>query len=95
MLARLTLAKPVLESRFLAAATSIGTRRGIVGSATDPEAFCDAKGMLSSWMASNELHRTSRAQAALAAVFDLFGARASPSFDNLWRDVKALLGAGR
>ena len=95
---RVVLAKTGFESRFLAAATSIGARRGIVGSATpptDPEAIGDAKGVLSSWMASNGSFRTSRDQAALAAVFDLHGARSSPSFDNLWRDVKALLGAAR
>ena len=39
--------------------------------------------------------RTNRDQAALAAVFDLQGTRSSPSFDKLWRDVKALLGAAR
>jgi len=30
---------------------------------------------------------------AVAAVFDLQGARSSPSFDRLWRHVLALLGA--
>jgi len=92
---RVVLAKTEFESWFLAAAASIGGRRGIAGSVAppaDPEAVRDAKGVLSSWMPGNRSYRPSRDQAALAAVFDLHDARSAPSFDKLWRDVEALLG---
>lgn len=78
---RVVLAKTEFESCFLAAAASIGGRRGISGSVAspaDPEAIRDAKGVLSSWMPSNRSYRPSRDQAALAAVFDLRAARSAP-----------------
>jgi len=93
---RVVLAKTEFECWFLAAAASIGGRRGILESAAppeDPEAIRDAKGVLNSWMPGNRSYRPSRDQAALAAVFDFRAARSAPSFDKLWRDVKALLEA--
>lgn len=46
-----------------------------------------------SWMPWNRSLRTGLDQGAVAAVVDLQGTRSSPSFDTLWPDEKALLGA--
>ena len=88
------LAKAEYEAWFLAAGDSIAGRRGIAGSVTpppDPESIRDAKGWLSARMPPGQSYRPTLDQSRLTAVFDLDSARASPSFNKLWRDVSALL----
>lgn len=46
-------------------------------------------------MPSDQPYRETVDQAALTAVFDFEAARSAPSFDKLWRDVKALLEAAQ
>ncbi len=95
---RVVLAKAEYEAWFLAAAESIAGKRGISPSVTppvDPESIQSPKAWLRRHMPSDQPYRESLDQAALSAVFDLEAARAAPSFDKLWRDVQALLEAGR
>lgn len=91
---RVVLAKMEFEAWFLAAAPSLGGRRGINEDITrpaDPEAVRDAKGWLSAKMPPGQPYRETLHQAAFAAVFDLDAARSAPSFDKLWRDVSSLV----
>lgn len=91
---RVVLAKMEFEAWFLAAALSLGGRRGIdadIVRPADPEAVRDAKGWLSARMPPGQPYRETLHQAAFAAVFDLDAARSAPSFDKLWRDVSSLV----
>ena len=91
---RVVLAKAEYEAWFLAAAASIAGQRGVDESASpppNPESIRDAKGWLSVRMPRGQRYRPTLHQAALSAVFDLDTARASPSFDKMWRDVNSLL----
>lgn len=92
------LAKSEYESWFVAAARSIAGNRDIASDVLappDPESIRDAKGWITRQMPPGRTYRPTRDQAALTAVFDLDAARSSPSFDKLWRNVTALLGAAQ
>ncbi len=92
---RVVLAKMEYEAWFLAAAASLAGKQGMDMSVTgppDPESIRDAKGWLTSKMPRGQSYRETLHQAALTTAFDLDAARASPSFDKLWRDVCSLLG---
>jgi hypothetical protein len=85
------------EAWFLAAAQSLGGRRGLAQSLTppsQPEAIRDAKGWLSCHMPSERPYRPTVDQVRLVDAMDLEAARSAPSFDKLYRDVTRLLGAG-
>ncbi|MCY4503162.1 MAG: DUF4276 family protein [Alphaproteobacteria bacterium] len=91
---RVVLAKMEFEAWFLAAAPSLGGRRGIdedIARPADPEAVRDAKGWLSKCMPPGQPYRETLHQAALAATFDLDLARSAPSFNKLWRDIESLI----
>ena len=91
---RVVLANTEYEAWFLAAAESIAGKRGIdldTGSPEDPESIGSPKGWLRMHMPRDQPYSETLDQAALSAVFDLEAARSAPSFDKLWRDVKALL----
>lgn len=92
---RVVLAKAEYEAWFLAATASIAGRCDIDEAAAqpdDPEGIRDAKGWLTARMPFGRSYRPTRDQANLTEHFDLEAARrAAPSFDKLWRDVRALL----
>ncbi len=93
---RVVLAKMEYEAWFLAAASSLAGQRGLDDDLTpppDPEAIRNPKGWLSQRMPANRAYRETLDQPALTATCDLAAARASPSFDKLWRDVVSLLRA--
>ena len=93
---RVVLAKAEYESWFLAAADSLAGHRGIDEGASpppDPESIRNAKGWLRARMPRGQRYRETRHQAAFTASIDLASARRAPSFDKMWRDVSALLGA--
>ena len=95
---RVVLAKTEYEAWFLAAASSVAGRRRIRPSATppdNPESIRSPKAWLRRRMPGDQPYRETVDQAALTAVFDLEAARSAPSFDKLWRDVKALLEAAQ
>jgi hypothetical protein len=76
------------EAWFLAAAASIGGRRGLEASLMppeDPEANPNPKQWLTERMGSGQAYRETLDQAALTAVFDLRAACAAPSFRKLCR----------
>jgi hypothetical protein len=90
------LAKVEFEAWFLAAAASLGGRRGLcqpLMAPPDPERVRDAKGWLSRNMAGSRHYSETLDQAALAAVFDLQAARAADSFDKCYREIRRLIGA--
>ena len=92
---RVVLAKAEYEAWFLAAAASIAGRHEVdeaIVPPDDPEGIRDAKRWLTGQMPVGRSYRPTRHQAALTEYFDLEAARrAAPSFDKLWRDVRALL----
>ena len=91
---RVVLAKTEFEAWFLAAASSLAGRRGLVADFApppDPESIRDAKGMLTAHMPADRPYRPIQHQAALSAVCDLREARNAPSFDKFWRDVQSLV----
>ena len=93
---RAVLARMEYEAWFLAAAASLAGRRGLDGNIAppaDPERVRDAKGWLSARMPDGRSYRETLDQAAFSATIDLDAARAAPSFDKLWRDVRSLLTA--
>ena len=92
---RVVLAKMEYEAWFLAAATSLAGRRGIItdiAPPANPEGIRDAKGWIGARMKPGRTYSPSTDQPALTAVFDLDAARrGAPSFDKLYRDVESLL----
>lgn len=91
---RVVLAKHEYEAWFLAAIGSIAGSRGIDQhpvSPANPEMIRDAKGWLTARRPSGWIYRETLDQPAFSAIFDLEAARAAPSFDKLWRDVRWLL----
>jgi hypothetical protein len=94
----LVLAKFEFEAWFLAAAESIGGRRGLPAGLqppADPEAIRDAKGWLQQRMhPTNRKYSETADQPALTALFDLNVARQrSNSFDKCYREIERLLQA--
>ena len=86
------LAKFEFESWFLAAAESIGGRRGLpntLSSPCAPETIRGAKEWLSHRMEHKYVETLD--QPALAALFDLQVARRADSFDKCYREVERLL----
>jgi hypothetical protein len=90
---RVVVAEREFEAWFLAAAESLRGRRGLsadLSAPEHPEAIRDAKGWLTRHLAGRS-YRETIDQPALAAVFDIAGARRAKSFDKLYRDVESLL----
>lgn len=88
------LAKREFEAWFLAAAESLRGRRGLaddLASPPDPEAIRGAKEWLSGHMAKGRHYVETLDQPALAAYFDLVGARRAASFDKFFREVQRAL----
>jgi len=88
------IAKSEFEAWFLAAARSLAGRRGLtphLEPPDDPEAIRGAKGWLGRQMVSGHSYSDVIDQPKLAAVFDQYQARSSPSFDKLWRDLERLI----
>lgn len=89
------LAKREFEAWFLAAAESLRGRRGLASnleSPSEPESIRGAKEWLTARMPAGRPYVETLDQPALAAVFDLEGARRARSFDKFFRDVLRLLG---
>jgi hypothetical protein len=83
------------EAWFLAAAESLGGRRGLpedMPTHPDPEAIHDAKGWIQQHRTDGFAYSPVTDQPALAGAFDLATARAgAKSFDKLWRDIERLM----
>ena len=94
-LIKVVLARREYESWFLAAADSIGGRRGLPDDITAPdhvESIRNAKGWLTSRMPTGRAYKETRDQPALTSLFDLDTARRkAPSFAKMWRTVTQLL----
>ena len=91
------MARREFEAWFLAAAGSLGGRRGLPGDVAappNPEDIRGAKEWLSQRIPSGA-YSPAVDQASLAAVFDLELARGAPSFDKCYRDVVSLLEAAQ
>lgn len=83
-----------LEAWFLAAARSLRGKRGLpvdLEPPSSPEGLRDAKGWLSARMPGGYSETVD--QPALAAAMSLEEARATASFDKLWRDLVRILSA--
>ncbi|GGS97614.1 hypothetical protein GCM10010156_64760 [Planobispora rosea] len=89
------LANREFEAWFLAAAPSLGGRRGLAAdlqTPPDPEKPRGCKEWLTRHRTDGRPYDPRKHQAGLAAVFDLHLARANaPSFDKFWRDVEYLI----
>ena len=85
------------EAWFLAAAQSLGGRRGLREGLLPPVAPEDIRGAkewLSRNMAPDRKYSPSIDQAALVAAMDLDAARSCRSFDRLCREIKRLVAPG-
>ncbi|GIH70075.1 DUF4276 family protein [Sphaerimonospora thailandensis] len=93
------LANREFEAWFLAAASSLGGRRGLARDLQvppDPERPRGCKEWLTKRRVDGRPYDPTKHQAGLAAVFDLGLARAnSPSFDKFWREVEYLITGNR
>jgi hypothetical protein len=88
------LAKREFESWLVAAAPSLGGRRGLradLEAPEDPESIRDAKGWLAERMPPGRRYRETLDQEALAAVVDIDAAHAAPSFVKFVREVESLV----
>ena len=89
------LAKKEYEAWFLAAAESIGGKRGLptnLSSPPRPEDIRDAKGWLSDKMPKGTSYVETTDQAALTACFDMaIARRQADSFDKCYREIYGML----
>lgn len=88
------LAKREFETWFLAAAGSLGGRRGLPAGLrppANPEAIRGAKEWLTRQMAGTGSYSPTTDQPALAEVFELNAARSSDSFDKCYREIERML----
>lgn len=81
-------AKSEYESWFLAGYRGIDAGES---PPANPESIRDAKEWLRARMPRGQRYRETRHQASFTARFDLDAARSAPSFDKMWRDMRALL----
>lgn len=87
-------AKNEFEAWFLAAATSLRGRQGLLENLNPPdypEEITGAKEWLRSRMVDNRKYSPTIDQAELSRHFDLTMARQAPSFDKLYRDIYSLV----
>lgn len=92
----LCLAYREYEAWFLAAASSLASKRGLPSTLTDhpaPEQPRGCKEWLTAQMPPGCTYRETEDQPAFTGVFDLIRARdAASSFDKCWREAEALFG---
>jgi hypothetical protein len=90
------LAKCEYEAWFLASATSLRGQCGLeidLSAPAHPETIRDAKGWLTEHMPRGAPYKETLHQLQLTTQFDLALARSINSFDKLYRDIQALVGA--
>lgn len=90
------LAMKEYEAWFLAAAESLGGKRGLpenIVAPSVPEGIRDAKGWLAEKMPLGASYSETADQSAFTALFDMEIARRADSFDKCYRDISNMLRA--